>query len=361
MSETRTPPPVRSTTDDRPSRGVAASWARAVAATGAALATVAVLILALGANPLTAARAVLEGSLGNPFNIGQTVTITGILILTGIAAAIPFTARLWNIGGEGQLTAGAIAAAVVGIVMPPDLPHVVLLPLCLAAAAIAGAAYAAIPGVLKARFDTSEIVTSLMLNFVAVFAATWVVTEGWPASASRRTVNVAANATLPRPIAGTLMDLGILVALLAVIVTVVLLRKSVLGFTIRAMGANGRASVLAGIQTGRVTVTTFVAAGMAAGLAGALIVLGRDQALQANFSANFGYLGIAVALVARLHPVAIVPAALLFAVLRTGSNALQTAVGLPPTVGEIIAAVLVLALMAYGVIRFKYPEGADAH
>jgi simple sugar transport system permease protein len=327
----------------------------------ATLAAMAVLIAALGANPGSAFWAILKGSFGSRFNIGQTVVVTGILVLTGLAAALPFSARLWNIGGEGQMTMGAVVAAILGIVMPGDLPRIVLIPCIALCAMAAGSLFAAIPGWLKARFDASEVVTSLMLNFVAGFVAVWVISDGWPEGFTQRTESIAQNASLPRPFPGTLVDIGIFVALVAAIVAWVLLSRTALGFQIRAMGANARASLLAGVKTSRVTMATFLLAGLFAGLAGALIVLGRDQALLLGFSANFGFIGIGVALVARLSPLYVIPAALGFAVLRVGSSNLQAAAGLSPSVGEMVVAMLVILLMVAGVIRFLYPESTDAH
>jgi simple sugar transport system permease protein len=336
-------------------------WVRTLLALVVTLAAVSGLIAVLGANPIVAWKAIIKGSLGSLFNVGQTITVAGILILTGLAAAVPFSARLWNVGGEGQMTLGAIAAAILGIVLPATLPRWLLVPVIVLCAAAAGALFAAIPGYLKARFDASEVVVTLMLNFVATFGAVWVISEGWPEGFVQRTRSVSENASLPRPFPGTLVDVGIFVALAAVVVGWVLLSRTSLGFEIRAMGANARASLLAGIKTTRVTVVAFLIAGAFAGLAGALIVLGRDRSLLQNFSANFGFLGIGVALVGRLKPPAILPAAILFAILRVGSNNLQAAAGLTPSVGEVIVAVLVILLMVAGVIRFRYPESSSAH
>jgi simple sugar transport system permease protein len=301
-------------------------WARTTVALVATLAAVSIFVALLGANPVDVFDAIIRGSLGTSFNISQTVTVMSILILTGLAAAIPFSARLWNIGGEGQMTAGAVAAATLGIVLPEDLPRLLFPLIVLGGAAIAGALWGFIPGYLKARFDASEVVTSLMLNFVAAFIAVWVIS-----------------------------------ALAGAVASWIFLAHTRLGFSIRAIGANARASRLAGILTNRVTILTFLSAGALAGLAGALIVLGRDHSLQQNFSANFGFIGIGVALTARLRPLAVIPAAFLFAILRVGSSSLQASAGLASSVGEVIVALLVMMLIVTGVIKFLYPESPDAH
>ena len=335
------------------------SWTRTVLAFVATLVIVSVFVALLGANPVEVFDAIIRGSLGKSFNISQTVIVTSILILTGLAAAIPFSARLWNIGGEGQMTAGAVAAVTLGIVLPEDLPRLLFPLIALAGAAIAGALWGFIPGYLKARFDASEVVTSLMLNFVAAFIAVWVISDIFPQGFVQKTESVADNATLPR--IWELVDVGVFIALGGAAVAWVFVAYTRLGFSIRAIGANARASRLAGILTSRVTILTFLAAGAFAGLAGALIVLGRDHSLQQNFSANFGFIGIGVALIARLKPLAIIPAALFFAILRVGSSSLQASAGLASSVGEIIVALLVLLLIVTGVIKFRYPESPDAH
>lgn len=336
-------------------------WLRTVLALGGTLLVMAALVVVLGANPIEVARTLVTGSVGNTFNLSQTIVVVGILICVALAAAIPFSARLWNIGGEGQMTAGAATAAVLGVVLPETWPGVLLVPVITAGAILAGALWAAIPGWLKARFDASEIVTTLMLNFVATFTAAWVIADVFPEGFVQRTESIAANAEYPRPWEGWLVDIGIFLALIGAVVAYIAITRTRLGFSIRAIGANARTARLAGIETKVVTVRTFLIAGAYAGLAGALIVQGRDHSLLQNFSANFGFVGIGVALVARLHPLWIVASAGFFAMLRVGSNSLQAGAGLAPVVGEIIVAVFVILLMVAGVIKFQYPENPDAH
>lgn len=342
------------------SRGFPA-WARTALALAGTLLVMGVLVVILGANPIDVLRSLVSGSVGNNFNLSQTIVVVGILICVALAAAIPFSARLWNIGGEGQMTAGAITAAVLGVVLPETWPAILLIPAITAGAIAAGALWAAIPGWLKARFDASEIVTTLMLNFVAAFIAGWVISDLFPQGFVQRTEDIAAAAEYPRPWEGWLVDIGIFFALLGAIMAYVAIGRTRLGFAIRAIGANARTARLAGIETNKVTVRTFLIAGAYAGLAGALIVQGRDHSLLQNFSANFGFVGIGVALVARLNPLWIIASAGFFGILRVGSNSLQAGAGLAPVVGEIIVAVFIILLMVAGVIKFQYPENPDAH
>jgi simple sugar transport system permease protein len=337
------------------------TWVRTLLALLGTFAIMALLVLVLGADPVNVAKAIFTGSVGNPFNISQTIITSAILIATALAAAIPFSARLWNVGGEGQMTIGAIAAAVLGLVLPGSWPRWLLIPVVIGASMVGGALYGAIPGYLKARFDASEIVTTLMLNFVAINAAAWVIFEVFPEGFVQRTESIQAAAELPRPWEGWFADIGIFIAVAAAFVAWFIVRKTRLGFAIRAIGANARTARLAGIRTEKVTVQAFLLAGAFAGLAGALIVQGRDHSLLQNFSANFGFVGIGVALVARLHPLWAIGTAVGFAILRVGSNSLQAGAGLSPAVGEIVIATFVILLMVAKVIRFKYPEGSDAH
>jgi simple sugar transport system permease protein len=338
----------------------APAWVRTLLSLAGTLVAMSILVWALGANPLEVVEAIVVGALGNPFNIGQTVVITGILILTALAAAIPFSARLWNVGGEGQMTVGATAAAVLGIVLPGSWSSWLLVPVVMMGSMAAGALYGAVPGWLKARFDASEIVTSLMLNFVAASLAAWVIFDVYPEGFVQRTEAILVNAELPRPIEGSLVDVGIIIAVAAAVVAWFVMKHTRLGFSIRAIGANNSASRLSGIRTDRVTVQTFLMAGAFAGLAGSLVVQGRDHSLLQDFSANLGFLGIGVALVARLHPLWIIASASFFAILRVGSNSLQAGAGLSPVVGEIVIATFVILLMVTKVIKFRYPESVDA-
>ena len=180
--------------------------------------------------PSRSSRPSLSGALGNPFNIGQTVIITGILIMTALAAAIPFSARLWNVGGEGQMTVGAVAAAVLGIVLPATWSPWLLIPIVMIGSMVAGALYGAIPGWLKARFDASEIVTSLMLNFVALNLAAWVIFEVYPEGFVQRTIAIHLNAELPRPMEGSLVDIGILIAIATAVIAWFLMKYTQTGF-----------------------------------------------------------------------------------------------------------------------------------
>ena len=331
---------------------------RLLAALAATLAIFSALIAALGVNPLDAFSAYWEGAAGNKFNFGQTLMIASLLACTGLAAAIPFQAHLWNVGGEGQLWVGAVAAAALALKLPDGLADWQAITLTVIGATLAGALWGFIPGILKATAGANEVITSLMLVFIGIALGNYAISTLFP-SQSNQTESVPFDRLLPNIWTGTLVTAGVLLALGAVVFAFVLMSGTSLGFKIRAVGLNRNTARISGMSTGRVIVLSFAIGGAFGGLAGAIAVLGINGALVAGFSANFGFLGIAVALVARLKPLWIIPSALLFAGLRTGSGGLQAQTGISATVGEILVTVLVVLLLAFGVIRLRYAEAAQ--
>jgi ABC-type uncharacterized transport system permease subunit len=343
-----------------PSGGALRVALRTAVALAASIGIFAALIALLGSNPWDSAQALWNGSLGNRFNFGQTVMNTSLLSLTGLAAAIPFSAHLWNIGGEGQLWAGAFVAVGVAIEMPGHLPSWLVVPLTVGACTVGGALWGLVPGLLKAAFNANEVITSLMMTFIAVSLGNYAIDTLWPQGASNTTAYVPDSSLLPSIWTGTLVTAGAPLAVAAVFVAWVLMSRTSLGFEIRATGLNPNAARMNGMQLGRVAILTFVIGGAFGGMAGAIYVFGINAALPSGFdTAHFGYLGIAVALVARLRPAWIVPSAFLFAALRTGSNGLQAQTGLSTTVGEVLVATFVVCLLAFGVIRLRYAEAVQ--
>ena len=338
-----------------------ASWRRgaiALLALATTAATLSLIIVLLGANPFIAGKAIVSGSLGNRFNFGQTAMIASLFALTGLAAAVPFTAHQWNVGGEGQLYFGAFAAAGVALTLPPSLSHWFFAPVVVAAAAAGGALWGGVPGVLKAAVGANEVIVSLMMTYAAILLAAYAISTLWPEGAVAQTRYVPHNSTLPNIWQGTLVTAGAPLALGAVLLGWLIMSRTALGFEIRAVGLNPRTAHLNGMRVGRVTILVFLIGGAFAGLAGGIAVLGMNDSLVTGFSANFGFMGIAVALVARLSPIWIVPSAFLFAILRVGSNGLQVDTGLSNSVAEILVAVFVLLLLGFRVIRIRYAEAS---
>ena len=312
-------------------------------------------VAVLGANPLGAGRALWFGVFGSPFTVGQTIQIASVLTLSGIASAVPFTAKLWNVGGEGQIYAGATGAISVALLLTDALPENEYSGAIIAAAAIcagilAGILWAAIPAILKVWLDASEMIVSLLLNFIAIMLTRYVIHSVFPDSTGQTTLAIsdAARFSPFSEIPG--INLSVLIAILVVILVGILMKFTAVGFAIRAVGLSPAAAKLAGFSTTQTTFVTFALAGAAAGLAGALLIVGGIGQLSVGISANYGFLGIAVALVAALRVAWLPFAALLFSALSVGSNSLQVTTGLPHSLGIVVIGVLIISLLATNVI-----------
>lgn len=333
------------------------SLLRTIGAMAATVGLFALMIWILGANPGTAFHAMYTGSLGSFFNLGQTIMIASLLACTGLGAAIPFRAHLWNVGGEGQMWFGAFCTMGAAFGLPGSTPRPLFIIVCVLAGMAGGAFWGFIPGVLKGTINANEVITSLMMTFIAIELGNWAIDGIWPQGATNQTMNVPNNTLLPSIWPNTLVTLGCVLAFCAAMIAWLLMARTRLGFEIRAVGLNPNAAQMNGMSTTRVAIASFTLGGAFAGLAGAIFLLGINGALPAGFNgSNFGYLGIAVALVARLNPAWIVPSGFLFAALLEGSNGLQAQTGLSITVGQILMSVFVVLLLAFRVIRFTYPE-----
>jgi simple sugar transport system permease protein len=317
----------------------------AAGAVAVTLAAVAVLLVALDVNPLSTFGFIVVGAVGSPYNLSETLVQSTPLILAGLGVALSFTARLWNIGAEGQLYAGAIAAVAVGLNIL-GLPLPLVMPLALLAGVLAGAVWGLIPAVLKLRFEAQEVLVTIMLNYVAIILSSMVISGPWAHGIVPRTRSIVQAAELPLLFPGTRFHIGVLIALTCASVVWGLMYRTVLGYRIRVVGLNVDAARLAGIRIGAVVIATFCISGGLAGLAGATLVLGIHHALVDGLSPGYGYTAIAVALLGGLHPLWTVMAAVLFAALYVGSQNMQIATGLPVSLVLVIQSILVLVLIA---------------
>ena len=313
-------------------------------------------ILLFGANPLFAAKAVYSGSFGSAFATGQTIKVATILTLSGLASALPFTARLWNVGGEGQIYLGAIASLSTGLLLE-DLPSNVVIPAMLVAGALGGMVWALIPGLMQALLGASEMIVSLLMNFLAVILARYIIHDVFPDSSGQTTEGIDSD-TLLKPF-GILpgFDFGVVLTIVLLVIIAIWMRYSPSGFAIRAVGAGVEAARLAGFSVLRTTLVTFALGGAAAGLGGALLVLSGTGELSLGISADYGFIGIAVALVAGLRIAWIPFAALFFAALTVGGNSLQAATGLPHSMSTVVVGILVLSLLATNLIGMRSVRG----
>jgi simple sugar transport system permease protein len=305
--------------------------------------------------PLEAYAALLEGSLGSLTAIGSTLNTATPLIFTGLAVAFGFRAGLFNIGANGQFLLGAFFAAVVGSM--PIAPFPVHMLLALAAGFLGGAIWGFIPGILKAWRGAHEVVTTIMLNFIAYLLLNLLASTLFrdPAASFPKTRDVLPSAQLPIILADTRLHAGILFALLTAFIVWFVLFKTTLGFEIRTVGINPFAARYAGIRPGFITVLTMSISGALAGLGGAVQMQGVQRAYPAEYLINLGFDGIAVALVGRAHPAGVVGAALLFGALRAGAGAMQRATGIPVDIIAIVQAFIILFVAAEPVLRRLIP------
>jgi simple sugar transport system permease protein len=313
--------------------------------------------LALAGAPLGRAYQLLfEGSLGSRFALSETLARSTPLILTGLAVAIAFRARLYNIGAEGQLYVGALAAVAVGsgaIAAPPAL----MIPLILTAGAVAGALLMLGPTLLKIRFGVDEVVTTLLLNFIVLLFVSMMLEGpmkdplglGWPQSEP-----IVAEATLPPLLPRARIHAGLLVALASVAVVHVLLARTVWGFETRAVGANPSAARFAGMSVAGTLVRVGLLSGALAGLAGVGEVAGLKGYLTQDLSPGYGYTGIVVAMLAALHPVGVVASALFVAGVFVGADSMSRALGVSSYIANLIVAMALLAVLLSGLlVRFR--------
>ncbi len=327
-----------------------------IGALAAAFALAAIPLAIAGAPVAGAFRLMLEGAGGTVFALTETLTRATPLIFTGLAAAVAFRARLFNIGAEGQLSAGAMAAVAVGA-GAVDGPPALLVPLVLGAAALAGAALMLGPALLKVRLGVDEVVTTLLLNFVVLLFVQMMLEGplkdpmggGWPQSEP-----VLDAAILPPLVERMRLHAGLVLALLACGLAHVLMSRSVLGLRIRAVGENAAASAYAGIPILRTTLVVAMLSGGLAGLAGASEVAGLKGYLTADLSRGFGYSGIVVAMVAGLQPLAVVPAAILVAGVFVGADTMSRTMGVSNYIADLIVALALICVLVSGLfVRFR--------
>ena len=326
-------------------------------AIGAAVAIVVMSILLLeagGYDSSVALKALWTGSLGSTYALTSATLVRAIpLILTGLAVALAFRASVFNIGAEGQLLVGAAISAVIGIKLSAAL-GVMTLPAGLLAGAMAGAFWAGIAAWLRSRFRVLEVISTIMLNFVALHAVGYLVRGPlqeplriYPQSDALPDV-----AQMPRLIPGTRLHWGLVAAVVVAALLWWALRYTAVGFRLRAAGANPYAARSAGlINVGRVTVATFLVSGALAGLAGAVELTGVTFALYENISPGYGYTAIAVALLARLNPVAVISTGFFFGALEAGAGAMQRDAGVPAAFVSAVEAGIVLAVIAFDRLR----------
>ena len=338
-----------------------------VLAAGVALALAAIPLMAAGANPIRAYSEMLRGVFGSVFAVSEMLTRATPLIFTGLAAALAFRARLWNIGAEGQLYLGAMAAVAIGS-GALDIPGLFLVPLIIVVGAAAGAAGMVAPTYLKVRFGADEVVTTLLLNFIILIFLQMMLegplqdpmSLGWPQSAP-----ILDQGVLPPLMDRMRVHSGLILALVLAACAQFMLIRSVWGFKLRAVGENAAAARHAGINVKRSLFGVAAISGGLAGLAGVSEVAGLKGYLTADLSPGFGYTGIVVAMLAGLSPVGVVIAAVFIASVFVGADSMSRAMGVSSFLADLVVSMALLCVLVggflakYRILRTKRAEAAS--
>lgn len=314
------------------------------------------LVLAAGVNPFSVFYLVAKGAAGSQFAILETLTRATPLIFTGLAVAVAFRARLWNIGAEAQLYIGAVVTVLLGTGALP-LPSIILIPIIMIAAATAGALLLAGPAFLKIRFGVDEVVTTLLLNFIVLLFVSMLLEGplkdpmglGWPQSSK-----VIAQAQLPRIITGKRLHYGFVIAIALAIGLWFVMKKTVAGYEMRAVGHNAEAARFLGMPVNAVLMRTAFLSGGIAALAGFSEVSGLKGNLTLDLSPGFGYTGIVVAMLAMLNPIGVVFSAIFVAAIFVGAAAMSRAAGVPSYIADVMVAISLLTMVtAIMLSRYK--------
>lgn len=321
-----------------------------------ALALAAIPLAFAGANIATAYREMFAGVFGSVFAVTEMLTRATPLIFTGLAAALAFRARLWNIGAEGQLYLGAMAAVAVGAGFL-DWPALVLIPTILFFGCAAGAAGMMASTALKSRFGADEVVTTLLLNFIILIFLQYMLEGplqdpmglGWPQSAP-----ILDQGMLPKLMERMRVHSGLIIALVCAAVAQFMLARTVWGFKLRAVGENAAAARHAGINVNRIMMSVAIVSGGLAGMAGVSEVAGLKGYLTADLSPGFGYTGIVVAMLAGLSPVGVVVSAIFIASVFVGADSMSRAMGVSSYLADLVVATSLLCVLIGGFFaRFK--------
>jgi simple sugar transport system permease protein len=321
----------------------------------------ALMLLLLGANPLQAYGAMFQGAFGSLNSFADTIVKATPLLFVGVGICVAFRGGVINIGGEGQFVVGALAATVAALNLP-HWPAWAVIPFTLALGFLAGALWGAIPGFLKAYLNVNEILTTIMMNAIAVQGMNYLLrgplmdpVQVEQGSFIPQTARFSLAADLPR-LVPTRMHLGVGLAVLAAILVWVLLWRTTIGFRIRAVGLNPSASRRAGIRVGRYAALALLLSGALAGLGGATQVLGVHHRMFTDgsamgFTGGAGFNGIVAALFGQLHPIGTIPASVLFGAMIVGANKMQRAVQVPSALITALNGLVVVFVVASEIWR----------
>jgi ABC-type uncharacterized transport system permease subunit len=304
------------------------------------------LMVIAGGEPVSAYSALIDGAFGSPYAIGQMLLVAVPLVIIGLGLALAFRGRVYNIGAEGQMFMGALAGGVAAIFIPIGF-GLALITISLLAGVLAGAAWGGIVGVLRARWGVNEVITSLLLNFIAILGFTYLVRR--PLRAEGASIDLQGRAVQPEAVLPTIPDLnvhiGVFIALALVPIALYLMARTPFGMRVRMMGFNAEAARTAGVSSRRMIIGLMLISGGLAGLAGTIQTLGVSGRLDLGISQGYGFTAIVVALLGRLNAVGVVLAALFIAVLQGGGQAMSVTEGLPYAIVLAIPGLFVVFLL----------------
>lgn len=319
-----------------------------------ALLASALIIMMAGRDPIMIFQKMFNATVGSPYGSGQVVFRVTTLILAGLAVAIPFKVRLFNIGAEGQLQMGALAAAMAGALLPASLPSVAAIPLCILSAMAAGACWALVAGLLKVRFGINEVIGCIMLNFIAQGVTGYLLTYHFAIPSTVHTAPVIYAATIPKLaaitgwFANSPANLSTLLSPAVALIFWVILFHSRFGYEMRAAGLQPDAAKYSGINSTKHSLIAMGIGGAVAGLGAVNIVLGYKHYYEAGMTGGIGFSGIAVALLAGAHPLWIILSALFFSFLEYGGLTVNASI--PKDIFMIIEAITILLVISFSAL-----------
>ncbi|HPN31802.1 MAG TPA: ABC transporter permease [bacterium] len=309
-----------------------------------------ILILLYKESPLKVYKILLEGTIFNPYGIGQVIFKTTPLILVGLSVAFAFRTGLFNIGAEGQLYLGAFAAALTGAYLPAGTPFIITVILCILSGFLAGFIAGFIPGILKAKLGSHEVINTIMLNFIIMALVNYLVVTYFKVPETLHTKDIIENAKLTRlyeyfPVfKGSASNISFFLSLLACLAVYIVLWKTKFGYELRAVGFNPSAAETAGVNVKKLITLSMAISGGLAGIVGINFVLGYKYYFEEGFSSGLGFMGIAVALLGKNHPGGVIAAALLFGILSQGGLVINSVV--PKELVDILQAVVIIFVVA---------------
>ena len=331
-------------------RTPAPMWTKALIPVVAVIVTfiiTSVLILIAKANPFSAYYNFIVVPLSTKFSALEVLVKSTPLIFTGVAVAIAFTAGYFNIGAEGQLYAGAIAATWVGITFP-NLPSIVIIPLMIVLGCLAGVLWALIPALLKVKLKVDEVVTTLLMNSIIAYLVAWMLNGVWqnPETGAPQSAEISPAAVFMRLIPKSRLHIGIIIAVVIVVLAYIFVKKTPFGLKMRAVGASKTGAQFAGIDSSKTMLTAALISGAIAGLAGVCEVGGIHYHLISALSDGYGYTGIIAATLGGLNPMGVSIAALFIGLISTGSQTVSRVLGVPVYLGSVVQSTMLLVTLA---------------